>query len=42
VVTGQTIVAILPELISTAFVIVVLLVGAFAERNAGLATGLEP
>jgi NADH-quinone oxidoreductase subunit N len=40
VVTGQTIVALLPELISTAFVILVLLVGAFAERNAGLATGL--
>jgi proton-translocating NADH-quinone oxidoreductase chain N len=40
VVTGQAIVAILPELISTAFVIVVLLVGAFAERNAGIATGL--
>jgi NADH-quinone oxidoreductase subunit N len=40
VVTGQTIVAILPELISTAFVIVILLVGAFAERNAGIATGL--
>jgi NADH-quinone oxidoreductase subunit N len=40
VVTGQTIVAILPELISTAFVIVVLLVGAFAERNAGIAIGL--
>jgi proton-translocating NADH-quinone oxidoreductase chain N len=40
VVTGQTIVAILPELISTAFLILVLLVGAFAERNAGIATGL--
>jgi NADH-quinone oxidoreductase subunit N len=40
VVTGQTIVAILPELISTAFVILVLLVGAFAERNAGISTGL--
>jgi proton-translocating NADH-quinone oxidoreductase chain N len=40
VVTGQTIVAILPELISTAFVILILLVGAFAERNAGIATGL--
>jgi NADH-quinone oxidoreductase subunit N len=40
VVTGQTIVAILPELISTAFVILVLLVGAFAERNVGIATGL--
>ena len=39
-VTGQTIVAILPELISTVFVILVLLVGAFAERNAGIATGL--
>jgi len=40
VVTGQTIVAILPELISTAFVILVLLVGAFAERNAAISTGL--
>jgi NADH-quinone oxidoreductase subunit N len=40
VVTGQTIVAILPELISVAFVILVLLVGAFAEKNVGIATGL--
>jgi NADH-quinone oxidoreductase subunit N len=40
VVTGQTIVAILPELISVAFVILVLLVGAFAERSVGIATGL--
>jgi NADH-quinone oxidoreductase subunit N len=40
VVTGQSIVALLPELISTGFVILVLLVGAFAERNTGLATGL--
>jgi NADH-quinone oxidoreductase subunit N len=40
VVTGQTIVAILPELISTVFVILVLLVGAFAERNVGIAAGL--
>jgi proton-translocating NADH-quinone oxidoreductase chain N len=40
VVTGQTIVAILPELISTAFVILVLLFGVFAERNVGIATGL--
>jgi len=40
VVTGQTIVAILPELISTAFVILVLLVGACAERNAAISTGL--
>ena len=39
-VTGQTIVALLPEVISTAFVILVLLVGAFAERNPGIATGL--
>ena len=39
-VTGQTIVAILPELISTVFVILVLLVGAFAERNVGIAAGL--
>ena len=39
-VTGQTIVALLPEVISTAFLILVLLVGAFAERNAGIATGL--
>ena len=39
-VTGQTIVALLPELISTAFLILVLLVGAFAERNAGIAIGL--
>ena len=39
-VTGQTIVALLPELISTAFVIAVLLVGAFAEKNVGVAAGL--
>jgi NADH-quinone oxidoreductase subunit N len=40
VVTGQTIVAILPEVITTVFVIVVLLVGVFAERNAAISTGL--
>jgi NADH-quinone oxidoreductase subunit N len=40
VVTGQTIVAILPEVISTVFVILVLLVGVFAERNAAISTGL--
>ncbi len=39
-VTGQTIVAILPEVITTVFVIVVLLVGVFAERNAAISTGL--
>ena len=39
-VTGQTIVALLPEVISTAFVILVLLVGAFAERNPGISAGL--
>jgi proton-translocating NADH-quinone oxidoreductase chain N len=33
-------VAILPELISTAFVIAVLLVGVFAERTAGISAGL--
>ena len=39
-VTGQTFLAILPEVISTAFLILVLLLGAFAERNAGIATAL--
>ncbi|MBA3491506.1 MAG: NADH-quinone oxidoreductase subunit N [Rubrobacteraceae bacterium] len=40
VVTGQTVVAILPELISTGFLILVLLVGAFSESNTGAAVGL--
>jgi NADH-quinone oxidoreductase subunit N len=39
-VTGQSFVALLPELISTGFVIVVLLVGAFSESNMGVAAGL--
>jgi NADH-quinone oxidoreductase subunit N len=39
-VTGQSFVALLPELISTGFVIVVLLVGAFSEGNTGVAVGL--
>jgi proton-translocating NADH-quinone oxidoreductase chain N len=39
-VTGQSIVALLPELISTGFLILVLLVGVFGERNAGIAAGL--
>src|ERR671920_639673 len=39
-VTGQSFVALLPELISTGFVIVVLLVGAFSESNTGVAAGL--
>ena len=39
-VTGQSFVALLPELISTGFVIVVLLVGAFSEGNTGVAAGL--
>src|SRR5215207_1028058 len=38
--TGQTFLAILPELISTGFVILVLLVGAFSESNVGIAVGL--
>jgi NADH-quinone oxidoreductase subunit N len=40
VVTGQTIVALLPELISTAFVILILLVGAFGTSDAGVSAGL--
>ena len=39
-VTGQSIVALLPELISTGFLILVLMVGVFGERNAGIAAGL--
>jgi proton-translocating NADH-quinone oxidoreductase chain N len=40
VVTGQSIVALLPELISTGFLILVLLVGVFGESNAGISAGL--
>ena len=39
-VTGQSFVALLPELISTGFLILVLLVGAFSESNTGVASGL--
>jgi len=40
-VTGQAFLALLPELISTGFLIVVLMVGAFGESNAGVAAGLS-
>ena len=39
-VTGQSIVALLPELISTVFLILVLMAGVFGGRNAGIAAGL--
>ncbi len=39
-VTGETFVALLPELVATGFLILTLLVGVFAERNVGLAAGL--
>jgi NADH:ubiquinone oxidoreductase subunit 2 (subunit N) len=39
-VTGQAFIALSPELISTGFLIVVLLVGAFSESNASVAAGL--
>src|SRR5215204_2178910 len=39
-VTGQSFIALLPELISTGFLILVLLVGAFSESNTGVAAGL--
>ena len=39
-VTGQSIVALLPELISTGFLILVLLVGVFSQGNAGISAGL--
>jgi NADH-quinone oxidoreductase subunit N len=37
---GQALIALLPELITTGFVILVLMVGVFGERNVGLVTGL--
>ena len=40
VVTGGTLVGLLPALISTAFVILVLMVGVFATRSVGLVAGL--
>jgi NADH-quinone oxidoreductase subunit N len=39
-VSGQAFIALLPELIATGFVILVLMVGVFGERNVGLVTGL--
>src|SRR5215216_5783174 len=39
-ITGQAFVALVPELISTGFLILVLLVGAFSPSNAGIAIGL--
>jgi NADH-quinone oxidoreductase subunit N len=40
VVTGETLVALLPELVATGFLILTLLVGVFGERNVGLVAGL--
>ena len=39
-VTGETFLALLPELMATGFLILVLMVGVFAERNMGLVAGL--
>ena len=39
-VSGQSFIALLPELITTGFMILVLMVGVFGERNVGLVTGL--
>ncbi len=39
-VSGQSFIALLPELITTGFIILVLMVGVFGERNVGLVTGL--
>src|SRR3712207_2616542 len=39
-VTGEALVALLPELVATGFLILTLLVGVFAERNVGLVAGL--
>ncbi len=39
-VSGQTFIALLPELVTTGFLILVLMVGVFVERSAGLVTGL--
>ncbi|MGH3147969.1 MAG: NADH-quinone oxidoreductase subunit N, partial [Rubrobacter sp.] len=39
-VSGQTFVAILPELVATGFLILVLMVGVFSKRNVGLVVGL--
>jgi proton-translocating NADH-quinone oxidoreductase chain N len=39
-ISGQTFIALLPELITTGFLILVLMVGVFGEKNVGLVTGL--
>ena len=39
-VTGEAFLALLPELVATGFMILVLMVGVFAERNVGLVAGL--
>ena len=39
-VSGQTFIAILPELVTTGFLILVLMVGVFGEKNVGLVTSL--
>src|SRR5215210_7228428 len=39
-VTGETFLALLPELVATGFLILVLMVGVFGERNMGLVAGL--
>src|ERR687893_105719 len=39
-ISGQTFIAILPELVTTGFLILVLMVGVFGEKNVGLVTGL--
>ena len=39
-ITGETFLALLPELVATGFLILVLMVGVFAERNIGLVAGL--
>jgi proton-translocating NADH-quinone oxidoreductase chain N len=39
-VTGEAFLALLPELVATGFLILVLMVGVFAERNMGLVAGL--
>src|ERR671911_1697139 len=40
-ISGQTFIALLPELISTAFLILVLMVGVYSDSNAGVAAGLS-
>ena len=38
--TGETFIALLPELVATGFLILTLMVGVFGERNVGLVAGL--